>query len=151
MPRTAARRPLSPVIFLGALLAGAFLVLVGVSMAQEFRRRYALQQHIGALRADIAGRESRIADLQRLKGYLATDEYVERVAREKLNYQKPGERVVVVPSPPTPSPTPVLPSRGERTLSPARAWFLRLFGPPTRAPAPFGGTRGVPRTAKAAR
>lgn len=123
------RRHSSPLLFLGALLAGAFLVLIGVSMAQEFRRRYVLQQHIHALRADIAARESRIQELQRLREYVATDAYVERVAREKFNYQKLGERVVVVPQAPSPSPAPLLPSGEDPGLSPARAWFLHLFGP----------------------
>ena len=104
-------------------------MLIGVSMTKEFRRRYVLQQHIYTLRADIAARESRIQELQRLREYVATDAYVERVAREKLNYQKPGERVVVVPQAPSPSPAALLPNREESKSSPARAWFLLLFGP----------------------
>lgn len=130
MARPTGRRHSSPLLLLGALLAGAFLVLIGVSMAQEFRRRYVLQQHIQALRADIAARESRIQEFQRLREYAATDAYVERVAREKFNYQKPGERVVVVPQAPSPSPAALLQSGEEpRGPSPARAWFLHLFGP----------------------
>lgn len=130
MARPTGRRHSSPLLLLGALLAGAFLVLIGVSMAQEFRRRYVLQQHIQALRADIAARESRIQELQRLREYVATDAYVERVAREKFNYQKPGERVVVVPQAPSPSPAALLQSGEEPGVaSPARAWFLHLFGP----------------------
>jgi hypothetical protein len=126
-------------------------------MAQEFRRRYVLQQHIHALRLDIAARESRIQELQRLREYVATDAYVERVAREKFNYQKPGERVVVVPQAPRPSPAALLPNTEERSSSPARAWFFHLFGPsPTpRAhqgappqsnalPYPFDAAQGTP-------
>lgn len=125
------RRPNSPFLFLGALCAGAFLVLIGVSMTQEIRRRYVLQRHIQTLRADIATRESRIQELRRLREYVATDAYVERVAREKFNYQKPGERVVIVPDARGPSPAPIPSSEEDPSLSPARAWFLHLFGPVT--------------------
>lgn len=124
------RRAVSPLLFIGALLAGTFLLLIGVSMAQEFRRRYVLQRHIRVLRADIEARAGRIKDLQQLREYLATDAYVERVARERLNYQKPGERVVVVPRPPSPSPSAAPAVRGTPEPSPAHAWFLLLFGPP---------------------
>lgn len=130
MRESASPRRTSPLFFLGALAAGMFLVLVGVSLVQELRRRYLLEQHIQALRATITGREQRVAELKRLKEYLATDAYVERAAREKLNYQKPGEQVVIVPHGATPSP---LPSPVPRTIagpSPARAWLRLLFGPP---------------------
>jgi len=42
---------------------------------------------------------------ERLK-YVQTDEYVERVAREELKWGKPGETLVIVPSPQQPTPTP---------------------------------------------
>lgn len=128
---------MSPLIFLGALAAGAFLVVVGVSMVQEIRRRYVLEQHIRTLRADVAARENRIAELRRLREYLATDDYVERVAREKLNYRRPGERVVVIPAVPSPSPSPSpQPDEPTSVPPPPRAWFRHLFGPsPVVAPA----------------
>lgn len=119
----------SPLLFIGMLLAGAFLVLVGVSLAQEFRRRILLDQHVRTLRANIEAHERRIADLRRLREYLETDAYIERAAREKFNYRKPGEEVVVVPSPPSPTPTPAPRPREGGALSPARAWFDLYFGP----------------------
>ena len=130
MPESAAPRRSSLLLFLGALTAGAFLVLVGASLVQELRRRYLLEQHIQALRTTITAREQRIAELKRLEEYLATDAYVERAAREKLNYQKPGERVVIVPHGASPSPAPVPAPRTPPGPSPARAWLRLLFGPP---------------------
>lgn len=120
----------SPLLFLGMLIAGAFLVLIGVSLAQEFRRQILLEQHVRALRTDIEARERRIADLRRLREYLETDAYIERAAREKLNYRKPGEEVVIVPSPPSPTPTPLPRARGADGPRPARAWFDLYFGVP---------------------
>ncbi len=116
-------------MFVGALLAGAFLVLVGISLAQEFRRRYILEQHVRKLRTDIEAREGRIAELRRTLEYLATDAYVERAARQKLNYQKPGENVVVVPRAPSAAPTPRPEVRGRAHPPVWRSWFALLFGP----------------------
>jgi cell division protein FtsB len=111
------------------MLAGIFLVLVGMSLVQELRRRYLLEQQIRALRADIETSERRVQELTEFKRYIATDAYVERVAREKLNYQKTGERVVVLPETPPrlfmPEPAPSSPP----VSSPARAWLNLLFGP----------------------
>lgn len=42
---------------------------------------------------------------ERLK-YVQTDEYVERVAREELKWGRPGETLVIVPSPQRLTPTP---------------------------------------------
>lgn len=129
MPESPAPRRSSPLFFLGAVAAGAFLVFIGASLVQELRRRYLLEQHIQALRMTITTREQRIAELARLKEYLATDAYVERAAREKLNYQKPGERVVIVPQGASPSPEPASVSSPSSGPSPARAWLALLFGP----------------------
>lgn len=134
MRESASPRRTSPLFFLGALAAGTFLVLVGVSLVQELRRRYLLEQHIHELRATITGREQRVAELKRLKEYLGTDAYVERAAREKLNYQKPGEQVVIVPEGATPSPLPVPAPRTTVGPSPARDWFRLLFGPSASRP-----------------
>lgn len=124
-------------IFLGALLAGAFLLLLGVSLAQEVRRRAVLQYHVETLRADIETREKRIAELRGLQEYLATDAYVERAAREKLNYRKPGEIVVVVPTINSPSPAPSLTVPQAADAPPWRGWLALLFGPGSARP--FGG------------
>jgi len=45
------------------------------------------------------------AEQEKLKAqleYVQSDEFVEREAREKLGLGKPGEEVVIVPSPPNP-------------------------------------------------
>ncbi len=80
-----------------AFLAGIAAVFIGVSFAQEVRRRVALQQHVRQLEQDIQIREQRISSLQQFTEYLKTDAYQERAAREKLSYQRPGEHVIVVP------------------------------------------------------
>lgn len=117
-----------------SFLAGIVVVFVGISFAQEVRRRIALQEHIQKLREEIHEREQRVADLRRLAEYLRTDAYQERAAREKLNYQRPGERVVVVPeSGAVRGATNTVSARidTERADTPIpRQWWELLFGPP---------------------
>lgn len=123
------RRSTSPLLVVGGFLAGVFLVFVGVSLVQELRRRYLLEQQIRALKADIEMREQHVQELTELKKYVSTDAYIERVAREKLNYQKSGERVVVLPETSRGQPTPAPSDAAPPTPSPARAWLKLLFGP----------------------
>jgi len=79
------------------LSGGIIAVVVGISFAQEIQRRVALQRHVHQLQEEIQRREQRVATLQQFTEYLKTDAYQERAAREKLNYQRPGESVVVIP------------------------------------------------------
>jgi len=87
----------SPFLFLLFLLGGGGAVFMAASFAQEIHRRIVLQRHIEDLKVEIRTREQKIADLKNLTHYLETDAYLERAAREKLNYQRSGEKVVVVP------------------------------------------------------
>lgn len=122
----------SPFWVLWAFIAGVVAVFVSVSFVQEVRRRVLLEQHIRNLHQEIQARERRIADLKKLSEYLRTDAYLERAAREKLNYQRPGERVVVVPEADRPGRDAAAASRGagaQDRHSPARQWW-RLFFPP---------------------
>lgn len=128
MSRRSALRS-SPLLLLGTLVAGAFLVLVGVSLAQEFRRQVLLEQHVRSLRREIEERESRLEKLRRGLAYLSTDAYAERAAREKLNYQKPGEKVIVVPEVSAPRPELTVTPTPVPTLPPWKLWVRHIFGP----------------------
>lgn len=119
----------SPLLLFGTLVAGALLILVGVSLTLEFRRQVLFEQHVRSLRREIEERESRLEKLRRGLAYLSTDAYAERAAREKLNYQKPGERVIVVPEAPTPTPDSALSPKPVLPLQPWKAWVKHLFGP----------------------
>lgn len=63
-------------------------------------------------------------DLQNLRDYLQTDDYVEGVARRVLGFVKPGETLYIVNSdaPPTPVPT-----AGDANATP-EPWWERLYG-----------------------
>ncbi|MEX2236987.1 MAG: septum formation initiator family protein [Dehalococcoidia bacterium] len=72
-------------------------------------RKEALEQEIGALESDKA-------QLEALRAYLTSDEYIERAGRSQLGLVRPGEVGVVIVGP-----TP------EDDFDPSRPWWKRFF------------------------
>ena len=74
----------------------AFIIMIATS--KEKSRITGIQHEINALQQkadDINGANS---DLKEKIAYFETDEFKEKEAKDKLNYQKEGERVVIVKS-----------------------------------------------------
>jgi cell division protein FtsB len=108
------------VAIVAALVVGYFVfTAVGdMLLSQRLNRDEArLQQEISGLEQD----EQR---LLAIKSYLATDEYIERVARRVLGLVRPGERLVLVSSSAQPTPA-ATPSEGAEV----RRWWEDLYGP----------------------
>lgn len=80
------------------MLILAFLVF---SFGREFARDYSIQQEITDLEAERAALESENAEIAAFMNSVQTETYIEREARLKLGLAKPGEKVVVLPSPET--------------------------------------------------
>lgn len=72
----------------------AFIIMIATS--KEHTRITGIEQEINTLqeKADQINGENN--DLKEKIAYFKTDEFKEREAKEKLNYQKEGERVVIV-------------------------------------------------------
>lgn len=75
----------------------ALVVLVGYAVVRERKDRVATVKSVESLEQEIAELEDKSLELSAMIKYLRSDEFVEREAREKLNLQKPGEKVVIVP------------------------------------------------------
>ena len=134
MSRTSSPQPRSPLWLVIAFLGGVLVLFMGISFAQEVRRRLVLKQHVQKLQQEIQTREQRIANLQQLTEYLRTDAYQERAAREKLNYQQPQERVIVIPESGAVREAEVERGADERRrqVSIPRQWWELFFGTSTR-------------------
>lgn len=78
-------------------VAGIVSLFILVSLAQEMNRRLQVQREIQKLQQDVQALERNVIGLENLNQYFRTDAYQERLAREKLNYQAPGEKVVLIP------------------------------------------------------
>jgi cell division protein FtsB len=115
-------RFLSPGRFLLAatlLVAGYLVYSAGGSLLHS----YQLQGDEAQLRADIEALRVQHDQLQQVRDYLRTDEYVEFMARRVFGLVKPGEILVIVDAP----------KHTSSQASPADAqlgatWWQRLFG-----------------------
>ena len=108
------------VAILAALAVGYFVfVAVGDTLlSQRLNRDEArLQREISDLERD----EQRLLAIQ---SYLATDEYIERVARRVLGLVRPGETLVIVSSSVQPTPA-ATPSESAEAVP----WWEAIYGP----------------------
>jgi len=102
---------------------------LGVVLSREILRRAQIGSEIANLEQDIGQLESRNDDLEGLISYFQSDTFLELEAREKLNVQRPGEKVIEVHQPDVSSslvglaPHPVFVPKN----NPER-WWVYLFG-----------------------
>lgn len=86
---------LRPRVILTGLAGVGLLALL--SLGQEVNRRWQYRQELAHLQDEANTLEAKVIELEHLNNYFRTDDYQERLAREKLNYRAPGEEVVLVP------------------------------------------------------
>jgi cell division protein FtsB len=120
--------PIKTLLFLTGLVMTGLLLL---SIAQEWRRRYEIRKEILRLEQEIRKYERRIEDLRNSIAYYETLSFQERQAREKLQYQKPGEEVVIIPENTREPAEKIYPqtSREKSLLPNWRRWWLLFFAP----------------------
>lgn len=85
---------LQPKIIFGVTAVVALFIVT--SLAQEMNRRIAVQREVLRLEHEADNMHKSLIELENLNQYFRTDDYQDRVAREKLNYNAPGEKVVVI-------------------------------------------------------
>lgn len=73
------------------------LVFIGISFFKVFLRQQKANQDISRLIEQIKELELRNRELLDLIEYFKTDDFIEFEARTKLNLQKEGEKVVIIP------------------------------------------------------
>jgi|SRR5581483_5948161 len=82
------------IVAIGILVFEGYLIM---SFSRSVWDLWKKQEEIGKERARVQALETKNRQLQSQLAYEQTDAFVEKVAREKLNYIKPGETVVVIP------------------------------------------------------
>lgn len=105
--------PTHMVLAVAALLLGLFLYAAMQTATQTYRlhdERRALAQEVEVLR-------TQKAELEGLREYLGSDEYVESVARSQFGLVRPGETAVLVDAPVAPTPA----------AQPGERWWESLF------------------------
>ena len=82
-----------------------FMLVVGLmgyfvhGAVDGFVQKRSVDSQITVMRAEIADRSAQAEQLSALVGYLDSDEYIERVAREDLGLVRPGEEAFAVQAP----------------------------------------------------
>lgn len=92
---------------LGAALVVGYLLF---SAADDALRSHRLNREEQRFERELTQLERQQAELEAIRDYLQTDEYIEGVARRVLGLVRPGETLIVVsstaPTTPTPGPLP---------------------------------------------
>lgn len=115
---------LRPKIVVGVTVVVVIMVLL--SLVQEMNRRLQIQREVRQLEAQAEDMKKTITNLENLNQYFRTDDYQERLAREKLNYQAPGEQVVLIPDEAA-EPVATQKKEAERVMPIIEKWWRIFF------------------------
>ena len=113
--------PLQMVIAIAALL----LVLFAYAGVQTARQQHRLAEQQREVEQDVARLQQQIAELEGLREYLASDEYIEAVGRSRFGLVRPGETAVIVEDHTTDQ-QPL--GAGVPDREPGERWWEALFG-----------------------
>ncbi|HVE63920.1 MAG TPA: septum formation initiator family protein [Mycobacteriales bacterium] len=123
-----------------ALLVCCMVLALTVPLRQFFAQR----ERLDAAQARHAAQAARVAALEAQKERLADPAYVERLARERLRYVRPGEVPFIVLTPSAaPSPGTRRAAGSPPDPAPKRAWYSQLWSSveaagATHSPSPTG-------------
>ena len=89
---------LSPgrVILAGTIVVGAYLLF---SAGSNLLNSYHLESNESRLRSEVDGLQVQLEQLNQVRDYLRSDDYVEYMARRVFGLVKPGETLVIVQAP----------------------------------------------------
>ena len=78
------------------ILVGFFIFAVAFLYLRNYLELVRMEYQISVVKKEIAVWEERCNELLKEIDYLSSDEYVEKIAREKLGLVKPGETQFIV-------------------------------------------------------
>lgn len=114
------RRVLESPVTLGVAIV--LIIAVSLTLTRELLRRSATQADIARLQSEAVRLEAQRRDLEDLLSFLNSETFVEEEARVKLNLQKPGETVVIVPSSTASTASAIDATVGLAASNPSRWW-----------------------------
>lgn len=82
--------------FLFTLVLLGLLVLISFPLSKNWRQKRSIDKEIKGLELQAKELEGKNNNLKNVLDYMQSDQFVEKEARTKLNYKKPGESVVVI-------------------------------------------------------
>ena len=125
------KAPLAQFVAIIALTISIFLI---VDLGRRAATSYRIQREAERLSLEVEQTRQEQQTLLAQRSYVASDLYIEEVARKELKWARAGETVVVVMA--TPEAIAPLPQAkaevvrvGPVPSTPAQAWWLLFFGP----------------------
>jgi cell division protein FtsB len=107
------------ILLLATLIVAGYLTFsAGTSTVHSFR----LASDEAKLRDEVAELQRQKDQLEQIRDYLRTDEYIEFMARRVFGLVKPGENIVVVDAPAPPA------EGNDKAPDEGLTWWERLFG-----------------------
>jgi cell division protein FtsB len=103
-------------VLLVTVIVTAYLTF---SAGHNLLNSYRLANDEGRLQRQVDGLQTEFDQLQQVRDYLRSDEYVEYMARRVFGLVKPGENLVIIDAPHAESP--------ESSQSDDEKWWQRLF------------------------
>jgi hypothetical protein len=124
--------PLAQFVAIIALSISVFFI---VDFARRAAANYRVQREAERLSQEVELAQQHQQRLLARREYVASDLYVEELARKELKWARPGETVVVVMPTPEAIAKPVQPTASGAAMkqtppTPAEAWWLLFFGSP---------------------
>ena len=113
----------------GALLASVTILVLGLAFVFNlvpYRQILDQQRRVDGARANLASLQEENAQLQEAAEALHTDTEIERLARDKLGYVRPGELAFVVLEPP-PDQQSVTEEAPPPPPEEERAWYEKVW------------------------
>ncbi len=118
-------------VIVGIVILAVVATFVGFSGVKEYQRVTAIDREIATLNKEVARLERMNASLEDRITYFSSDDYKERVAKERLGRKRADEQVVALTyengeiDKPTETNTAM---KARDTTSSVREWIERLFG-----------------------
>lgn len=113
----------------GAVMIALLLLVLGAAFLTQvvpYRQILDSQRQVNSARAELASLETENKLLTDEVAALESDEEIEKLAREKLGYVRPGETAYIVLDPPESEAAP-LPQTDDLALPEERTWVDQLW------------------------
>lgn len=127
--RQSPKAPLAQFVAIIALSISVFLI---IDLGRRAAANYRVQREAERLSQEVEIASRRQAELLARRSYVASDLYVEEVARSELKWARPGETVIVVMPMPeitaSPNQAPQTVAVAPVAQTPSQAWWLLFFG-----------------------
>jgi len=126
------QNPKAPLAQFVAIIALSISIFLIVDLGRRAAANYRIQREAVRLSQEVEIARGRQAELLARRSYVASDLYVEEVARKELKWARPGETIVLI----LPTPEATIPlnktikgaTGAAGTQTPAQAWWTLFFG-----------------------